>query len=136
MSKPLGMERCQHGLETTWCYLCRVDRSASPRAAWGLDDEPPEDWVFSKEPMGEAQADYLRFLCEEFGYSFEPDLAAGEADILIESFLEEPMTEQQRATLVALTTDVGESLPEGLSYAGARRQIRTLVTRRALGRIA
>jgi hypothetical protein len=112
-----------------------VDRSASPRTAWGLD-EPPEDQVFSKEPMGEAQADYLRFLCEEFGYSFEPDLAAGEADILIESFLEEPMTEQQRATLVALATDVGESLPEGLSYAGARQQIRTLVTRRALGRSA
>ena len=125
------MERCRHGLDTTWCYLCRVDESGAPQAAWGLED-PPEGWEFRGEPMGEAQAEYLRFLCEEFGYTFEPDLAAGEADLLIESLLEESMTERQAHTLELLSQEAGQDVPTGLTYAEARRRIRVLVTRRAL----
>lgn len=125
------MERCTHGLDTTWCYLCRVDESGAPHAAWGLED-PPEGWEFREEPMGEAQAEYLRFLCEEFGYSFEPDLAAGQADVLIESFLDEPMTERQAHTLELLAREAGQDVPTALTYAEARQRIRVLVTRRAL----
>jgi hypothetical protein len=126
-----GMERCDHDLDATWCYLCRVDQSGAPQAAWGVADDPTGR-EFRAEPMGEAQADYLRFLCEEFGYSFEPDLTMGEADLLVESFLNEPMTPRQVATLAALAAEAHEAISDPLTYAEARRQIRALVARRAL----
>lgn len=126
------MDRCEHGLEATWCYLCRVDQCGAPHAAWGLEDGPTDGWEFRRETMGHAQAEYLRFLCEEFGYSFEPDLTAGEADLLIGSFLDEPMTPRQAHTLDLLAQEIGQDVETSLSYAQARRRIRVLVAQRAL----
>ena len=63
-------------MEPAWCFLCRIERSgADPRIAWGLDarvDEgDPED---RPGPMTLAQASYLRFLCDEFGETFDASL--------------------------------------------------------------
>jgi len=129
------MDACAHGMDRDWCYLCRVEGGgAGSSTLWGLDTlgEPAAPVEFRTGPMGETQADYLRFLCEEFGYGFEPDLTEGEADLLMESFLEEPMTERQRLTLGALCQVVGAPLETDLSYGEARGKVRRLFALRAL----
>ena len=128
------MERCAHGMEQQWCYLCRIDSSETdPRAAWGLDtwdDEgDPEDRI---GPMTRARAGYLRFLCSEFGDTFDATLTDGESSIVLDSFLAEPMSESQARTLVFLSQLVGAEPEDDLTYGQARSKIRRLVAHRGL----
>jgi hypothetical protein len=128
------MERCTHGMEQDWCYLCRIDASGvDPRAAWGLDvwdDEgDPEDRI---GPMAPSRAAYLRFLCEEFGDTFDPTLNDGESSIVLESLLAEPMTDPQARTLFFLSQSAGSDPEAHLTYGEARSKIRRLVAHRGL----
>jgi hypothetical protein len=128
------MERCAHGMEPDWCYLCRVDASGvDPRAAWGLDvwdDEgDPEDRI---GPMAPSRVAYLRFLCEEFGDTFDPTLNDGESSIVLESLLAEPMTDSQARTLFFLGQLTGSEAEAQLTYGEARSKIRRLVAHRGL----
>jgi len=128
------MERCAHGMERDWCYLCRIDASgADPRIAWGLDawddEDDPEDRI---GPMPPGRAAYLRFLCQEFGDTFDPTLNDGESSIVVESFLAEPMTDAQARTLVFLSQLVGAEPEPELTYGRARSTIRRLVAQRGL----
>jgi Protein of unknown function (DUF3072) len=121
-------------MDTAWCYLCRIERSsADPRVAWGLGSSAPEEGTLDdRAPMTLGQANYLRSLCEEFEEPFDPGLRAGEAAIVIESFLDEPMTGSQERTLEWLSEQAGEDAPVGLTYGQARSKIRVLVARRGL----
>jgi hypothetical protein len=128
------MERCAHGMEQDWCYLCRIESSGTdPRAAWGLDtwdDEgDPEDRI---GPMTPSRAGYLRFLCSEFGDTFDATLTDGESSIVLDSFLAEPMSESQARTLVFLSQLVGAEPEDDLTYGQARSKIRRLVAHRGL----
>jgi hypothetical protein len=130
----IGMEGCGHGMEPDWCYLCRIGSSGTdPLAAWGLDgwdDEgDPEDRI---GPMSRSRAGYLKFLCEEFGETFDPTLTDGESSIVLESFLAEPMSESQARTLFFLSQLVGAESETGLTYGEARSKIRRLVAHRGL----
>jgi hypothetical protein len=129
-----SMEGCLHGMEPAWCFLCRIERSgADPRTAWGLnawdDERDPED---RRRPMSIGQASYLRFLCGEFEETFDPSLTDGESAIVVESFLDEPMTDSQARTLFFLSQVVGMEADTGLTYAQARTKIRSLVAIRGL----
>ncbi|HTG47975.1 MAG TPA: DUF3072 domain-containing protein [Actinomycetota bacterium] len=128
------MDGCTHGMDAAWCYLCRIERGpADPRVAWGLgSSSPAEDELPASAPMTLGQATYLRSLCEEFEEPFDPGLRAGEAAIVIESFLDEPMTDAQQRTLVWLSEQAGEDAPARLTYGQARSKIRELVVRRGL----
>jgi hypothetical protein len=50
--------------------------------------------------MSIGQASYLRSLCEGFEETFDPSLADGESAIVVESFLDEPMTDSQARTKI------------------------------------
>ncbi|HEX9299042.1 MAG TPA: hypothetical protein VF968_02820 [Actinomycetota bacterium] len=82
--------------------------------------------------MSIAQASYLRFLCEEFDEIFDPSLTDGESAIVVESFLDEPMTDSQARTLFFLSQVVGAEADTGLTYGQARSKIRSLVALRGL----
>ena len=128
------MEGCVHGMESAWCFPCRIERGgADPRTAWGLnawdDDRDPEE---RRGPMSIAQASYLRFLCEEFEETFDPSLTDGESAIVVESFLDEPMTDSQARTLFFLSQIVGTEADTGLTYGQARTKIRSMVAIRNL----
>ena len=121
-------------MEPAWCFLCRIERSgADPRIAWSLDtrdDEgDPED---RPGPMTLAQASYLRFLCDEFGETFDASLTDGQSAIVVASFLDEPMTEAQARTLFFLSQAVGMEAQTGLTYGQTRSKIRSLVAIRGL----
>jgi hypothetical protein len=121
-------------MEQEWCYLCRIEASGTdPRAAWGLDawdDEgDPEDRI---GPMAPSRAGYLRFLCSEFGETFDATLTDGESSIVFDSFLAEPMTESQARTLFFLGQLVGADAGSDLTYGQARAEIRRLVAHRGL----
>ncbi len=130
----IGMERCEHGMEPDWCYLCRVGSSgADPLAAWGVDgwdDEGDPDERIG--PMSLARAGYVRFLCREFGERFDPSLTDGESSIVLESFLAEPMSDSQARTLFFLSHLVGAEPDTDLTYGQARSKIRRLVAHRGL----
>jgi hypothetical protein len=130
------MERCQHGMERAWCYVCRIeDSGVDPHAAWGLDDgDAPgvEDYEAYTDPMSPALAGYLRFLCDEFGVAFDGSLNEGEAAVVLISFLEEPASESQTRTLEWLAEHVGGDVVPGLTYGEARQRIRRLVALRGL----
>ena len=122
-------------MDRAWCYLCRVESGgADARAAWGLDlpDVTGDDRGSAGDPMSGIRASYLRFLCGEFGYPFDDSLRDGEAGLLIESFLDEPTTPQQRRTLEWLSRDREDGVEEHLTYGEARDRIRRLVAARAL----
>jgi hypothetical protein len=134
MPMSLDMERCAHGMEPDWCYLCRIESSGTdPRAAWGLDawdDEgDPDDRI---GPMSAPRAGYLRFLCSEFGDTFDATLTDGESSIVLDSFLAEPMSEPQARTLFFLSQLVGADVETELTYGQARSKIRRLVAHRGL----
>jgi len=134
MPMSLGMERCAHGMEPDWCYLCRIESSGTdPRAAWGLDawdDEgDPEDRI---GPMAPARAGYLAFLCSEFGDTFDATLTEGESSIVLDSFLAERMSDSQARTLVFLSQLLGAEPETDLTYGQARSKIRGLVAHRGL----
>jgi len=128
------MEGCLHGMEPAWCFLCRIERSgADPGTAWGLktrdDERDPEN---RRSAMSLRQASYLRFLCEEFEETFDASLTDAESAIVVESFLDEPMTDSQALTLFFLSQIVGTEAETGLTYGQARTKIRSLVAIRGL----
>lgn len=126
---------CGHGGDRSWCYLCRVESSGvAGEVAWGVDFVPLSEkpsWQARRAEMSYSQAAYLQFLCREFGLRFDPKLSEGQADLLIENFLDEPMTDSQRKTINWL----GGQRPEpkgGPTYGWARTEIRRLVAAKAL----
>jgi Protein of unknown function (DUF3072) len=128
------MERCDHGMDAGWCYLCRFERSGvDPRAGWGLDVLDDEgDPLLRTGPMRPSQEGFLRFLCDEFAEAFDDTLSEGEATLVVESFLDEPMTNAQARTLGWLAAQAGAAVEEDLTYGQARTQIRRLVALRGL----
>jgi hypothetical protein len=130
------MERCGHGMEPAWCYLCRIEASGvDPHVAWGLEDEDGpsvEDYENFTEPMSAARIRYLRFLCDEFGLPFDDTLNEGEAAVVTISFLEEPMTESQGRTLEWFAGNGNGDSDASLTYGQARQKIRRLVALRGL----
>lgn len=129
------MDVCGHAMDRGWCYLCHVEGSeADPRAIWGLDvwDGPEGPWEQRTEPMTRSQASYLRFLCGEFGERFDDTLTEGEASVVVESFLGEPISDRQARTLMWLCEKSGAPMAKDLSYGQARSQIRKLVALRGL----
>jgi hypothetical protein len=127
------MDGCSHGMEPAWCYLCRIEASgADPAAAWGVMDGADGPWEGQTGPMTLRQLGYLRFLCDEFAEGFDPSLTEGEASVVIESFLNEAMSDGQGQTLRWLSERAGATFESGLTYAQARSAIRRLVAVRGL----
>lgn len=131
---PVRMERCSHGMEPAWCYLCRIDASGvDPHSAWGLDAiDGVDDPGLHPGPMRLGQSAYLRFLCGEFQEVFDASLTEGQAALVIESFLDESMDESQGRTLGWLSERAGAPADDGLTYGQARTKIRRLVALRGL----
>ena len=120
-------------MDGAWCYRCRVESCGEdPRAAWGLDTAEHDDDLSLIGPMTADQAAELRFLCAEFGEAFDPTLTEGEAAIVVGTFLDEPMSASQSATLAWLSERSGAEAPTGLTYGTARSAIRRLVALRGL----
>lgn len=86
----------------------------------------------SMDPMTRSQGAYLRFLCDEFGYEFDPALSSGDAALVIESFMGEPPTDSQVRTLAWLCERAGVDVEDGLSYGQMGTKIRRLVALRGL----
>jgi hypothetical protein len=130
------MERCGHGMEPTWCYICRIEASGvDPQVAWGLEDgDGPgvDDYETYTEPMSASRVRYLRFLCEEFGVTFDDTRNEGEAAVVTISFLEEPMTRSQARTLGWFADHGSGTSDASLTYGEARQKIRRLVALRGL----
>jgi hypothetical protein len=82
--------------------------------------------------MTPMQAEYIRFLCEEFGEAFDSTLTEDEAAVVIEDFTREPMSESQARTLARLSERDGAEAPTDLTYGEARTEIRRLVALRGL----
>ena len=135
MPKPTGMDACRHGMDPAWCYLCHVEEIATdPVTAWCQDvvdvtDRPSES---RRGPMTPSQAGYLRFLCDEFGETFDEGLTEGEADLVIGSFMGESMTARQARTLEWLCRRADDPFQPELTYGAARARIRRLVALRGL----
>jgi len=127
---------CQHGMDPSWCYLCRIDGSGvDAHTAWGLDDgDAPtiDSFEAFTDPMSATQARYVAFLCGEFGVTFDPTLNEGEGAVIVISFLEEPMTASQTQTLGWLVEHGGGTVDAQLTYGEARARIRRLVALRGL----
>jgi hypothetical protein len=127
------MERCQHGMDTAWCYQCRVEAAGEDaRAVWGLETAEHEDDLELSGPMTPHQRAELRFLCAEFGEAFDGSLTEGEAAVVTGTFLDEPMSEPQRASLAWLSERAGAEAPDALTYGQARSVIRRLIALRGL----
>ena len=128
------MAGCTHGLDPTWCYLCRVeDFGVDPQVLWGVAlDGDLSDLERSGAPMSGQMAGYLRFLAGEFELGFDPTFTQGEAATVIASFLIEPATASQLQTLGALSGGDGDQVEPDLTYAGARLRIRRTVALRGL----
>lgn len=124
------MAGCTHGMEPTWCYLCRVDAAeVDPQILWGLGlDEDLAELQTQRGPMTPDVAGYLRFLCDDLNLHFDPTFRQHEAALVIESFLADPATSSQAQTLDAL----GVPETDGLSYAEARTKIRRQIALRGL----
>ena len=130
------MDPCAHGMDPTWCYLCRIEASGvDAYVAWGLDDEDTpgvEDYEDFTEPMSATRVRYLRFLCDELAIPFDDTLNEGEAAVVTISLLEEPMTESQARTLDRFTGGGTSTTGTTLTYGEARQKIRRLVALRGL----
>jgi len=124
------MVRCVHGMDTTWCYLCRVEGvDVDPQILWGIAlDEYLKDLQGEGGPMTPDVAGYLRFLCEEMALHFDPTFTQHEAALVIESFLTDPATRGQMRTLEHL----GVVVADGLTYTDARLKIRRQIALRGL----
>jgi hypothetical protein len=108
-------------MDADWCYLCRIERSGvDPRAAWGLElQEWDGDPLLRTGPMQPSQSSFLRFLCDEFAEGFDGTLTEGEAAVVVESFLDEPMSDAQARTLAWLAEHAGAPVDEALTYGQA-----------------
>ncbi len=124
------MAGCVHGMDPTWCYLCRVDGvGTDPQILWGIAlDDDLTDLQADRGPMSADVADYLRFLSREMGLGFDPTFTQRQATLVIESFLLDPATPDQLQTL----THLGIGDTDGLSYAAARTRIRRTIALRGL----
>lgn len=122
-------------MDPAWCYLCRVEGSGlDARTAWGLDLTGDEGsaWGSRAGRMTPMQAEYLQFLCGEFGEAFDSTLSENEAAVVIDDVSREPMSESQARTLAWLCERAGEETPAELTYGEARGQIRRLVAVRGM----
>ena len=117
-------------MESEWCYLCRVDDfGVDPQILWGIAlDEDLSDLRSDPGPMTSEVAGYLRFLCVEMGLGFDPTFTQRQAALVIDSFLVDPATSNQRETLAHL----GAGEADDLGYGAARTKIRRLVALRGL----
>lgn len=73
------MAGCSHGMDATWCYLCRVDAAGGdPQVLWGVAlDDDLSGMTRETGPMTPPVAAYLRFLGPEVGLaSTQPSLRA------------------------------------------------------------
>lgn len=124
------MAGCVHGMETTWCYLCRVEGvDVDPQVLWGIAlDEDLAGLQAEGGPMTPDVAGYMRFLCEEMGLHFDPTFTQHEAALVIGSFLRDPATASQVQTLEHL----GIAETDGLTYREARSRIRRQIALRGL----
>lgn len=52
-------------------------------------EKEPEDWTTADERMTDAQASYLKTLCEEAGKPFRADLTKAEASKMIDDLQEQ-----------------------------------------------
>lgn len=57
----------------------------------------PEDWVTGGEPMTDAQASYLKTLCEETGEEFDDSLTKAQASERIDELQKQAGRGQQSA---------------------------------------
>jgi hypothetical protein len=128
------MEPCTHGMDQTWCYLCRVDAfGVDPQVLWGIAlDEDLAEEVREDGPMIPALAGYLRFLCEDLGLRFDSTFTQGEAARVIPSLLSDPASESQERTLAWLCERAGAPVESAPVYGDARTKIRRLVALRGL----
>ena len=56
------------------------NKSGDPDPAeYSNTSKDPSDWVTGDEPMTDAQASYLKTLCEEVGAEFDPSLSKAAA---------------------------------------------------------
>lgn len=55
-----------------------------------LDRRDPDQWVTGDQPMTDAQARYLRLLCEEAGSAFEAGLTKAQASKRIDRLRTHP----------------------------------------------
>ena len=117
-------------MESEWCYLCGVDDfGVDPQILWGIAlDDHLSDLRSDPGPMTPDVGGYLRFLCKEMGLQFDPTFTQGQAAIVIDSFLLDPATANQRETLAHL----GAGEADDLAYGAARTKIRRLVALRGL----
>jgi hypothetical protein len=127
-----SMDTCTHGMEASWCYLCRIDRhGVEPQVLWGILDDELADEAHDRGPMVPELEGYLRFLCDELDLRFDPTFTQGEAARVIPSLLTDPASDSQERTLAAL----GEPVPEEATVvtdAEARSKIRRLIALRGL----
>jgi hypothetical protein len=124
------MAGCAHGMEPTWCYLCRIDGAdVDAQILWGIAlDDDLADLEADRGPMTPDVAAYLRFLCGELDLGFDPAFTQREAALVIGSFLRDPATASQTQTLEAL----GALDTDDLAYAEARSKIRRTIALRGL----
>jgi hypothetical protein len=127
-----AMDRCAHGMDVSWCYLCRIDTfGVEPQVLWGILDDELADERRDPGPMVPELEGYLRFLCDELDLRFDPTFTQGEAARVIPSLLTDPANESQERTLAAL----GEEIADGAAvptYRDARSKIRRLIALRGL----
>jgi hypothetical protein len=127
------MDACPHGMETPWCYLCRIDASgADSQTAWGLDAFDAPDVPDDEGRMTDDQSGHLRFLCQEFGASFHPSLNQEQAALEIANLIARPMPESQAKTLAWLSERQATPLDPTLTYGQARTAIRKLIALKGL----
>jgi hypothetical protein len=128
------MDGCIHGMDASWCYLCRVDAfGVDPQVLWGIAlDEDLAEETREEGPMIPALAAYLRFLCEDLGLRFDPTFTQGEAARVIPSLLADPASASQERTLAWLSERAGAPVEATPAYGEARTRIRRLVALRGL----
>src|SRR5262245_27922049 len=125
-----AMDTCAHGMDASWCYLCRIDGyGVEPQVLWGILDDELADERRDTGPMVPELEGYLRFLCDELDLSFDPTFTQGEAARVIPSLLTDPANDGQGRTLAALGEDVGVEAP---TYGDARSKIRRLIALRGM----
>ena len=89
-----AMDRCAHGMDVSWCYLCRIDTfGVEPQVLWGILDDELADERRDPGPMVPELEGYLRFLCDELDLRFDPTFTQGEAARVIPSLLTDPANE-------------------------------------------
>lgn len=66
-----------------------TDSKVEPSGKSSNLEKDPEDWTTAEESMTDAQASYLKTLCEEAGKPFRSNLTKAEASKMIDQLQEE-----------------------------------------------